>query len=111
MDINAPQHLTLQYVTISDQGLQNIIGELKSQEHDLPTNSPEYEYDKLFLASYKQERDIREENPNLDPMTQEGAAAIYQLMDQDPKVLEIDKEIRAVSEANPFECSSWGIPF
>ena len=100
----------LSYRIVSDQGLEKEIDQLESQMKGLEPGSPEYQYDQLMLASEKRELEIREENPNLDPLTQEGEAALGQIIGKDPQSQALAAEIKALVAAHPHECTSWGIP-
>jgi hypothetical protein len=68
---------------VSNEGLDKEISELESQMKGLKPGSPEYEYDQLVLKSEKREREIREENPTLDPTTRQGAEELYKLTSKD----------------------------
>lgn len=98
------------YRTVSNQGLQNEISQLESQMQGLQPGSPEYEYDQLNLAYEKRELEIRQQNPNLDPTTQDGAQALGQIMNQDPILQAIHSALTSLTYAYPYECTSWGIP-
>jgi hypothetical protein len=95
---------------VSNHGLREEIDQLEAQMGTLQPGSPEYEFDRLQLAREELELKIREENPNLNPLTQNGAKALYQLMCQDPRFEEIEKATRFLCLANPEACTSWGIP-
>lgn len=102
--------LHLSYRTESNEMLQTQIGQLYYQMQGLPTGSPEYEYDKLQLKREERELEIREENPNLDPTTQDGEKALAQIMANDPILQKMNYDIQALTYAHPYECTSWGIP-
>lgn len=100
----------LSYKIVSNQGLENEISQLESQIQGEQPGSPEYKYDQLQLAAEKRELEIRQENPNLDPMTQDGEQALAQIMGQDPTLQAINAEIKSLVNAHPYECTHWDIP-
>ncbi len=104
------QTLHLSYRTESNEMLQTQIGQLYSQMQGLPIGSPESEFDQLQLAREERELEIRKENPNLDPTTQDGEKALAQIMSQDPELQALNSDIQALTYAHPNECTSWGIP-
>ncbi|MBX7066855.1 MAG: hypothetical protein K1X28_06470 [Parachlamydiales bacterium] len=102
--------LKLYGILVSNQGLEDEISKLKTQMQTLQPGSTEYEYDQLQLAREEEELAIREQNPNLDPMTEDGSQALDRIADRDPKLQLIEFLIKALINANPNECTSWGIP-
>lgn len=94
----------------SDQGLVSEMQQLTQQMQGLQPGSPEYEYDQLALQREQLELKIREQNPNLDPMTLSGERALQKIMATDAEYQGIIGKMNDLLHAYPSQSTSWGIP-
>lgn len=97
-------------ILLPTQALQGEIKDLETQMQGLDPGSPEYQYDQLVLEKEQMTLRIREEHPELDPLTLAGDRALGQLLGQDPQYRAIEQAIKDLIRAHPSESTSWGIP-
>lgn len=97
-------------ILTGNNDIQDQINKLKSQQQSLQADNPEYQYDQFVIERDQIALQIRMENPNLDPQTLAGNAALNELMAEDPAYQAIAQKITNLCNTYPSECTSWGIP-
>jgi hypothetical protein len=104
---HSTQTLHASYLVRSDSGVQKTIDWIKGKMQTLNEDSAEYRYYELQLENQEIELKYRHEHPEINPMTQSGAAALYAMIHADADSQRIDAEIKAICQTHP-ECTHWG---
>src|SRR3990167_8039075 len=92
------QELPVGKIVVDIHGMQSEIDQLEKQMQGLEPGSPEYEYDQLQLKREQLELQVREENPDIDPLSLEGSDKLDEILKNDPRYQSIVDTLETMRE-------------